>query len=68
MKLALTLFAAILALLRWITTAQVTMTAGHEQITMPVLVLVVTLAVSLAVAAAAGLFAMAWQEGRPANA
>ena len=66
MKLTLTLFAAILALLRWITTAQVTMTAGHTQITMPVLALVVTLAVSLAVAAAAGLFAMALQEGRPA--
>jgi hypothetical protein len=66
MKLALTLFAAILGLIRWLATAQVTMTAGHTQITMPVFALVVTLAASLALAAGAGLFAMVWQEAHHA--
>ena len=60
----LTLFAAILALLRWITTAQVTMTAGHEQITMPVLGLLAVLAGCLAVAAAAFMGGLIWQEMR----
>jgi hypothetical protein len=66
MKLILALIAAILGLIRWAASAQVTMTAGHTQITMPVLTLLAVLAVALAVAAAAGLFALIWQEGRPA--
>jgi hypothetical protein len=64
MKRALYATLAILALIWWTARAHVTMTAGHEQITMPVLTLLAVLAVALAVAAAAGLFALIWQETR----
>jgi hypothetical protein len=68
MKRVLYATLAILALIWWMAKAHVTMTAGTAQVTMPVLALVVTLAIALAVAAAAGLFAMALQEGRPSHA